>query len=221
MMILIILIFLNIATAQSKTVFSIKMEIFKNDTVNIKEISVIEGVESVFPTIDTGYYVKIISITGEELFKNNLGVSFTTIFEPPIEDLDGRRKSMLIHIRLPYFDDAKRILIYHFDKKIKDIDLFNEICNKNGKCELGENELNCPIDCKIYKPICGNKICEAGENYNNCPSDCRKVEKAKKEFPLTYIIIFIILITILIILVLRKISKQKQGFNDWDEIYRR
>jgi len=35
--------------------------------------------------------------------------------------------------------------------------------------EKGENEINCPQDCKAF---CGNNQCEKNENYQNCPTDC-------------------------------------------------
>ncbi|MBU2100570.1 hypothetical protein KKG83_04320 [Candidatus Micrarchaeota archaeon] len=41
----------------------------------------------------------------------------------------------------------------------------------NEKCEIGENNSNCPQDCPAEQ-ICGNEICEAGENQENCPEDC-------------------------------------------------
>lgn len=38
----------------------------------------------------------------------------------------------------------------------------------NGKCDSGENTLNCPGDCTY----CGNGKCDSGETPSNCPSDC-------------------------------------------------
>ncbi len=42
----------------------------------------------------------------------------------------------------------------------------------NGICEIGENNSNCPQDCKIISH-CGNGICETGEGCYNCPEDCK------------------------------------------------
>ncbi|MFH1751841.1 MAG: DUF6259 domain-containing protein, partial [archaeon] len=41
----------------------------------------------------------------------------------------------------------------------------------DGKCETGEDETNCPLDC-APKPVCGNKECEVGEDSESCPIDC-------------------------------------------------
>lgn len=43
----------------------------------------------------------------------------------------------------------------------------------NGICEFGEDEFNCPKDCK-EKPqqYCGDGTCGYGESCHNCPKDC-------------------------------------------------
>lgn len=40
----------------------------------------------------------------------------------------------------------------------------------NNICELLEDVVNCPNDCRVA--FCGNAKCEAGENATNCPKDC-------------------------------------------------
>lgn len=40
----------------------------------------------------------------------------------------------------------------------------------NNICETGENEVNCPQDCKVI--TCGDGKCESGETTYNCPADC-------------------------------------------------
>lgn len=40
----------------------------------------------------------------------------------------------------------------------------------NGACEQGETESNCPVDCAVSK--CGNGSCDAGEDETSCPADC-------------------------------------------------
>ena len=42
----------------------------------------------------------------------------------------------------------------------------------NGVCGVGENNINCPQDCKIISK-CGNNVCEKGEGCYTCPEDCK------------------------------------------------
>ena len=44
-------------------------------------------------------------------------------------------------------------------------------CNRNGSCDPGENDKNCPEDCFI-EADCGNGTCDAGETPQSCPADC-------------------------------------------------
>jgi hypothetical protein len=64
-----------------------------------------------------------------------------------IGELDA--ESQLLFVRVPAFQTATKILIYHLDKVILDIDLSKELCNKNTVCDLGENDYNCPQDCAL------------------------------------------------------------------------
>jgi hypothetical protein len=52
-----------------------------------------------------------------------------------------------LFVRVPYFPTAKKILVYHQNKVILLIDLEKDFCNRNGKCDLGENGYNCQQDC--------------------------------------------------------------------------
>jgi hypothetical protein len=77
-------------------------------------------------------------------------------------------------------------------------------CNYNFVCEsnLGENYKNCPQDCPVKNPVCGNGICETdlGENYNNCPQDC----PPKKQAPYwMYIITLLLVIAVIGFLIYR------------------
>src|SRR5262249_27628740 len=42
----------------------------------------------------------------------------------------------------------------------------------NGKCEMGEDCMNCPNDCGVCPPVCPNGMCEQGETCSNCAADC-------------------------------------------------
>lgn len=147
---LFIIISVKTQEIREEKIYSLLLTIFKNDTVILENISVEMGVLSHFPTTKTGYYVKIISYTNETLFESNLGISFKIHYQifpgekiPNIE-IEELEK-ILVSLRLPYFENADRIEIYHDDKLIFTF----KICNFNNICELskGENIMNCMEDC--------------------------------------------------------------------------
>jgi len=50
----------------------------------------------------------------------------------------------------------------------------------NGKCELGEDPVSCPQDCKTGGLVCGDGKCEGAEADNTtqwyCPQDCKPIK---------------------------------------------
>lgn len=134
---------------KEEKIYSLLLIIFKNDTVVLEKFSVEVGMQSHFPSTDTGYYIQIISYKNERLFKSNLGISFTIHYQTFAEEPKDLEK-ILINIRLPYFEEAERIEIYHGDSLIFSI----KICNFNSVCEpwRGETFLNCRDDCSITTP---------------------------------------------------------------------
>jgi hypothetical protein len=218
----VVLLLVSAGAAQKEgIVYSLEMNVFRNDTAELIGIDTVNGTVSHFPSHETKYTVQIISDKEEVLFEKNLGISFNLLIEPPGTGIPTEMDKVYLHIRLPVFEEADEIAVYHFEKKILSIDLSREICNRNKNCEPGENEVNCPSDCKeTVKPECGDGNCDAGENYNNCPADCKKPAVGEpKEFPWTYLIIFVILLVVLILLVLRKRSRRTEGVYSWDEVY--
>jgi len=45
----------------------------------------------------------------------------------------------------------------------------------DGSCDkyAGENEYNCPMDCKVKHGYCGDGVCDRYEDADMCPQDCR------------------------------------------------
>lgn len=128
-----------------QTVYQIRALITKNDTASLNEITSFNSTLSVFPTSETGYFIKIFSQDEKVLFNENLGVSFTITLDP-IGVINRNQSS--VTVKVPYYPTAKSIAIYHVEKKILVIDLSKQFCNNNSICDLGENVYNCPEDCK-------------------------------------------------------------------------
>jgi hypothetical protein len=101
------------------------------------------------------------------------------------------------HLRLPFFPDADKLELYHFDVLIFQYKI--ELCNNNTICEpvKGENYLSCLKDCPsgsaddycdkildgscdpdcVVRELdidctCGDGECQPRESYKTCPKDC-------------------------------------------------
>ena len=133
------------------------------------------GMISHFPTLPTEYSIKVLGPGDKILFDRDIDVSFGIFIDPPREDVE--MDNTTLHLRVPYFDNAERIRIYHNDEVILNIDLSEEVCNNNYVCEKGENEFNCPEDC---------------------------LTEGKKNFPLILLLIIAVVLTGIIILILKR-----------------
>jgi len=146
--VLIILLTAICIKAQEKieleNVYSFSARIFKNDNVVLlSAVTADVGTVSDFPLSETGYKIKIISHDNKNLFNANLGVSFFLTQNAP------ELNSTVVSPRVPVYPTAKYIAIYHGNKNIFEIDLSRQLCNNNSICNLGENQYNCPEDCKV------------------------------------------------------------------------
>ena len=136
----------------SSDVYKIDLEIYSNDTVTLNSIGRIKGLMSHFSGSQTSYQVKVLSVD-EELFSGNFYVSFTILTDPPREDepLESRH----VELRVPYYENAKEVKIFHLGNEIFSTDLSGGIinqCNYNGTCDTTESEATCPADCASQKP---------------------------------------------------------------------
>jgi len=137
-------------TASADQVFIYEVSISKNDSVDLKDFSLIEGKVNTAQTPAGEYTIKILSAT-KELFTAEIKVSFQT-HEDAI-DKDGKMHQIPVDLakvdkflRLPYSKDATKINLYHKDKLIYSLDIPEKLCVRDGKCSdycQDKNDLDC------------------------------------------------------------------------------
>lgn len=148
--ILILIFLLPLVTSTPFKVFYLNAEIFRNDTVVLKELKVIPSTVSDYPVFETNYKIKIYSYNKELLWEENLPVYFYVNLE---EFGNILLDKTLINMNLPYFEDAKNIVILHEEKEIANFEISKYVCKKNNICEFGESKFNCPQDCTIKEAL--------------------------------------------------------------------
>ena len=146
---ILLILFTKVAIAEEKvelqTVYSMYIEITKENVATLKKITAVNGTISTFPTTKQNYRMEVTSYDNKKLFEENVSVSFTILLEP-VSVINLNKTT--IHPRVPYYPTAKFISLYYLNDKILEIDLITEFCNNNKACNLGENQYNCPEDCK-------------------------------------------------------------------------
>jgi hypothetical protein len=146
---ILLILFTKVAIAEEKvelqTVYSMDIEITKENVATLKKITAVNGTISTFPTTKQNYRMEVTSYDNKKLFEENVSVSFTILLEP-VSVINLNKTT--IHPRVPYYPTAKFISLYYLNDKILEIDLITEFCNNNKACNLGENQYNCPEDCK-------------------------------------------------------------------------
>ena len=146
---ILLILFTKVAIAEEKvelqTVYSMDIEITKENVATLKKITAVNGTISTFPTTKQNYRMEVTSYDNKKLFEENVSVSFTILLEP-VSVINLNKTT--IHPRVPYYPTAKFISLYYLNEKILEIDLSTEFCNNNKACNLVENQYNCPEDCK-------------------------------------------------------------------------
>lgn len=140
--------------------YLLNADFYKNETVVLRDISVIQSHPSYFPSIGKSYSVEVYAYDGSKIFDGNVDISF----DGEMELIPGNYSSselpernpfdnVPLLIRIPGFDNATNIMVKHESKTILTIDLSKYICDKNSICELGESNYNCPEDCGPNKSL--------------------------------------------------------------------
>ena len=111
----------------AEQIYKLDLDICKNDTVILNHFEVSSGSISSFPQVgDEVYEFRIVSTEGHELFSEEFKLNFVTYpfmgpdaTGPDIVDINVVRYSW----KLPYFENAWKIQLYHGNKKIFEYEL--------------------------------------------------------------------------------------------------
>jgi len=188
--ILLTLFLLSESVFALEQIISLTIDINKNDTVLLRDISIIQGIK----TKELGgedYKIKTLDKNGNLLIEKKFDIQFIIYSSPP-KFIDNKT----LIIRLPYTQETSLVVLEHKNKTIFETNVV--LCTINGVCSEYENFVSCPQDCtsgskdnycdkefdKRCDPdcakdvdvdcLCGDKQCmiEKGESYNTCPQDC-------------------------------------------------
>jgi len=205
-----------------ENVISITLDVWKNDTVIEKDISIVEGRVTEITVPGTDYAIKLLDKDDKLSVEKSFGIRFILFGEPP-RILDDE----IINIKLPYIESVNKVTLEHNNKII--FTKVISVCDNDNSCEDPENYLICTNDCpsgsrdnycdKVLDGICdpdcakevdidctcGNNICDLKENTENCPKDC----KPKNEM-ITLLLILLIVIALLLIFYRRFCIKKKK-----------
>jgi hypothetical protein len=206
---------INLALSQEtnlvQKIYALDIVVFKNDTAILSGKLIADtGIASDFSPMDD-YSIKVLSGDKTELFRGGLIISFYGAI-PSSDDLDippptQRSNVTLYNIRVPYYPTAKYITLSHANKTILSIDLSNEVCNNNKRCDLGENEVNCQDCVKL-----GNNNPEANQEESSGNETQTIPNGSQGGYSLIFpIILGIVIVIVVVICLRRRPSKQSEA----------
>ena len=172
-----LLLFQCAAKAENPSnILVLEFTVYKNNTVDMADYYVDNGVPTVFSGEKTSYRITV--------YSKDRSTLYGAYFLPALEAIDtgssGAASSgdyAYERIRLPFSEEMAYLEIYHSGERIYSLDL-SPLCDHNGKCEGRENKLSCQSDCKagegeIYCNTESDGVCDV-----NCfpgwDPDCRK-----------------------------------------------
>ena len=185
--ILIIFVVLPTSVIAVENVIILRLDVYRNDTLNLLDIYVDEGVESLELFNDAlDYKIEFKSSDDDVIYSKYFQSSFEIIFDPLPGESPPYNGSILLDsfsvvLKLKYFNNISRVNIYHIDKKIFSKEII--FCNNNNECEqnLNENLLSCPSDCKSGS---SDNYCDAILD-GVCDIDCVEQGRIEKDIDCT------------------------------------
>jgi hypothetical protein len=189
-LVMIVLLLFSESVFALEDVISLTIDINKNDTVLLRDMSIIQSVRTK-ELVGDEYKIKTLDKNGNVLTEEKFDIQFILYSNPP-KFIDSKT----VIVKLPYSKETFKIMLEHKNNTILEKDVV--LCKIDGVCSGYENFISCPQDCpsgsrdnycdkqfdKKCDPdcakdvdvdcLCGDKKCEVekGESYNTCPQDC-------------------------------------------------
>lgn len=195
-------LFLFVSSAYAFDIVVIQMDIYRNDTVVLRNLTVTNGETNIETEEPGDYRIILLSEDGKALFEVNFTLKFYAYEEGFDEEgnMIGRRVEFG-HVsplmRLPYYgstndtETAKPELVhvYHNDSLI-------------FESNLPPKGSSLPLTTTESRSECGNGVCEQDETVENCYQDCQQ------DF-LVYIAVLLLVVVLVVVYVFY--MKMKEG----------
>jgi hypothetical protein len=162
-----VVIFL-VSPVAAETVLEINF-VFQRDngSVEVSSVAAMDGRETIPPFAggsDVKYLLEVLSLDEVTVAAQEIPVSFYVLTDPPKEV-----PSVPVTVRLPFSPSERKIRLTGPAGEIVLLQSF-DLCNRDGKCDLGENRASCPSDC----PAGGSDgYCEPAAD-GVCDPDCAR-----------------------------------------------
>lgn len=184
---------LIVSSAYAENVLSVYLDVYKNNSVKLKEMKVMSGRPTEY-TNPGDYKLQILDSDNEVMVEKSISLNFMIMTDPPTEsDVSS------INQKIEFNTSMKYLKLFLNENEIFSKELV--LCNNNGICNQYESYLSCPSDCplksrdgicikdrdgtcdpdcsegadpdcQVVSDKCGNGICDSGENYKLCSKDC-------------------------------------------------
>jgi hypothetical protein len=235
----VLLLFSYVSAVPTQKVYILTLK-YSDGAVSKEGLYVTKGFYN--PSKEEGdWLLEVISFGGEVLYSQKFGFHLERYYAPSTDwfDEDGKQiyipseeesverlSESVTDLAIPYFENAEKMNIYDKNKaKVLEIDIsvFSESCG-DGKCQFHESFESCPKDCGSglkddYCDRVEDGICDPDCKPESLDPDCTiSSEKEVGKFPWAYIILIALLVVVLLVLVIRKISRKS---NEWDQLYQR
>lgn len=210
-----------LAIAQEEKAVSFSFTFHSDDSVEIDDVWVREGVPDLRNIVNSSDYKIVVSFKDQTSIEQFYEVVFLVAAQTEEGSSAFETQSTFLNAEFAYKENPGKVQIYHGSKLIFEKNL-EFLCNNDNSCNNEETSISCSSDCsksvedgwcdsiadgvcdpdcQVYADIdcsCGNNVCDSNENAENCADDCYAEEEISTDAP--KFLFLSVLIVVLIIL---------------------